>query len=170
MHGLLCSNKMQKDKANNQDLMTMYQKDHHSTRNGSLFSLTPISSRTYMIHHHLFVRFPFIFHGGFALFFLNHDAWICVNESAKGWMVSPYDLWGCASWVYNVGSLGEQLNEKSRQFLFASFINFLVFVVTSEYFLWEEAWTLSVFFFFFESSTSQLFNLLYDRVAAKQVR
>jgi hypothetical protein len=29
MHGLLCSNKMQKDKANNQDLMTMYQKDHH---------------------------------------------------------------------------------------------------------------------------------------------
>jgi len=69
-----------------------------------------------------------------------------------------------------VGSLGEQLNEKSRQFLFASFINFLVFVVTSEYFLWEEAWTLSVFFFFFESSTSQLFNLLYDRVAAKQVR
>jgi len=116
-----------------------------------------------MIHHHLFVRFPFIFHGGFALFFLN-DTWICVNESAKGWMVSPYDLWGCASWVYNVGSHGEQLNEKSRQFLFASFINFHVFVVTSELWILFVGGSLDhiCFFFFLESSTSQLFNLLYE--------
>jgi hypothetical protein len=72
-----------------------------------------------MILNQLFVRFPFIFQGCFVLFFLD-DLSICVNESASGCVASPYGLRSCTSWVYHVGSLGQQpeLQPELQDYLF----------------------------------------------------